>query len=93
MTHSIENPSEEDLASWHRTFGPRAFNETWGLLDLDELRDSIREDTALVSIMWANNESGVVQPWREALALCQDRQQPEVCGRLRQPAHSGAGRL
>lgn len=44
MTHSIENPSEEDLASWHRTFGPRAFNETWGFLDLDELTREQEED-------------------------------------------------
>ena len=33
-----------------------------GALDLDELRDSIRDDTALVSIMYANNESGVIFP-------------------------------
>lgn len=33
-----------------------------GMLDLDELRDSIRDDTAIVSIMYANNETGVVFP-------------------------------
>ncbi len=31
-----------------------------GQLDLDELRDTIREDTAVVSIMMANNETGVL---------------------------------
>ncbi len=31
-----------------------------GLLDLDELRDAIRPDTAIVSVMMANNETGVV---------------------------------
>lgn len=33
-----------------------------GLIDLDELRKAIKETTILVSIMWANNETGVVQP-------------------------------
>lgn len=33
-----------------------------GELDLDELKEKIRKDTALVSVMWANNEIGVVNP-------------------------------
>ncbi|MCD6288244.1 MAG: cysteine desulfurase NifS [Candidatus Hydrogenedentes bacterium] len=33
-----------------------------GQLDLDQLKDSIRDDTGIVSIMWANNETGVVFP-------------------------------
>lgn len=33
-----------------------------GELDLDELQKSIRPDTALVSVMWANNETGVIFP-------------------------------
>lgn len=33
-----------------------------GELNLEELEQSIKEDTALVSIMWANNETGVINP-------------------------------
>ena len=33
-----------------------------GALDLDELRGALSDDTALVSIMWANNETGVIFP-------------------------------
>ena len=33
-----------------------------GRLDLDELRGALREDTALVSVMFANNETGVIFP-------------------------------
>ena len=33
MTDPVKDPSPEDLAVWHRTFAPRAFNHTWELLD------------------------------------------------------------
>jgi len=36
-----------------------------GMLNLDELRESIREDTGIVSIMYANNETGVIFPIEE----------------------------
>lgn len=36
-----------------------------GQIDLDELADVIDDDTALVSIMWANNEIGTIQPMAE----------------------------
>lgn len=41
-----------------------------GSLDLGLLDQSIRPDTALVSIMWANNETGVVFPVAEIAAFC-----------------------
>ena len=43
-----------------------------GLLDLDRLRAAIRPDTLLVSVMYANNEIGVIQPVREIGALCRE---------------------
>lgn len=44
-----------------------------GIIDLDQLTDSIRDDTALVSIMSANNETGVIQPMREISQICHER--------------------
>jgi len=44
-----------------------------GLIDLDRLRAAIRPETLLVSVMYANNETGVVQPVREIGALCGEK--------------------
>ncbi len=41
-----------------------------GMIDIDELEDSIRDDTAIVSLMWANNETGVLFPIREIAEIC-----------------------
>ncbi len=45
-------------------------NDDAGLIRLDELEDSLRSDTLLVSVMMANNEIGIVQPIREIAELC-----------------------
>lgn len=42
---------------------------TNGLIDLDQLRQAIRPDTILVSIMYVNNETGVIQPIKEFARL------------------------
>jgi cysteine desulfurase len=44
-----------------------------GLLDPGSLRQAIRDDTALVSIMWANNETGMLFPIPEIAAVCRER--------------------
>ena len=41
-----------------------------GLVRVDELEDAIREDTCLVTVMFANNEIGTIQPIREIGAVC-----------------------
>lgn len=41
-----------------------------GLLDLDALREVVSERTALVSVMLANNEIGVIQPVAEVVTIC-----------------------
>ena len=41
-----------------------------GLVDLAELEAAITDKTILVSIMWANNETGVIQPMKEIGEIC-----------------------
>ncbi|HEX9024290.1 MAG TPA: cysteine desulfurase NifS [Geobacteraceae bacterium] len=40
-----------------------------GRLDMEELKATVDEDTAIVSLMWANNETGVIFPVEEAAAI------------------------
>src|SRR5881628_2700233 len=55
------------------------FEVTWlnvspdGIVDLDQLAASIRPETRLVSIMTANNETGVIQPIKEISNICRAR--------------------
>lgn len=44
-----------------------------GALDLQLLEKSIRPDTAIVSVMWANNETGILFPVRDIAAICRRR--------------------
>lgn len=44
-----------------------------GLISPEAVRDAIRDDTCLVSVMFANNEIGTVQPIREIGAICRER--------------------
>jgi cysteine desulfurase len=47
--------------------------ESDGSLDLHLLEKTIRPDTAIVSIMWANNETGVTFPVEEIAAICRSK--------------------
>ena len=44
-----------------------------GRLDLDEYKAAVDDDTAIVSLMWANNETGVIFPVEEAAAIAQSK--------------------
>ena len=54
------------------------FEVTWlnvsrdGNIDIDQLASAIRPETKLVSIMTANNETGVIQPMREISQICRE---------------------
>ncbi|MEI6035896.1 MAG: aminotransferase class V-fold PLP-dependent enzyme, partial [Verrucomicrobiae bacterium] len=57
----------------------RGYEITWlpvdpaGLLDVDRLEAEIRSDTALVSLLWANNETGVLFPIHEIAAIVEKK--------------------
>ena len=44
-----------------------------GELIIDELKEKLRKDTALVSVMWANNETGVINPVEEIAEIIKSR--------------------
>jgi cysteine desulfurase len=64
VTSAVEHPAVlglcKDLAQRHGYEVDFIGVDGEGRLDLDELRDTVREDTAVVSIMLANNETGVI---------------------------------
>ena len=61
-----------------------------GELDLDELSSAIHDDTALVSVMWANNETGVLNPISEISQIIKSKN-PET--RFFVDAVQGAGKV
>ena len=44
-----------------------------GIVKTEDVRNAIREDTALVTIMYANNEIGTIQPIEEIAAICHEK--------------------
>ena len=68
ITQVTEHKAVLDCCKRLKKYG---FETTWlgvdskGRISLDELRESIRPDTILVSVMWANNEIGTILPVRE----------------------------
>lgn len=47
-----------------------------GIVSVSDVANAIREDTALVTVMFANNEIGTIQPIKEIGALCRERKVP-----------------
>jgi cysteine desulfurase len=68
ITTRVEHPAIGNLCAYLGRKGYRITElsvDREGRLDLDELREAITEETALVTIMYANNETGVVFPIEE----------------------------
>ena len=79
--HLISNKAEHHavLNAFEYLEEREGFEVTWlnvsreGIVDLDQLAAAIRPETRLVSIMSANNETGVIQPMHEISQICRER--------------------
>jgi len=80
VVSAIEHPAIRDLAqTWSRRSGDDAVKVTWvrpgadGVVPADRVVDALRDDTALVALMLANNETGVLQPVTAVSPACRER--------------------
>lgn len=75
ITSEVEHPAITATCRFLETQGVSVtylpVNEE-GILEAGAVKDAIREDTALVSIMWANNETGKIFPIKEIGAICRE---------------------
>lgn len=72
----IEHDCVLNSANWLEKQGfeiTRLNVDEHGLIDLEELKSAIRQETILVSIMHANNEIGAIQPIKEIGQICKER--------------------
>jgi len=77
ITTRVEHPAVKNLCEY---FSKNGFRVTFvpvdrkGRLDIDYLYENLTDDTAIVSIMWANNESGTIFPIEELSKTVKERE-------------------
>ncbi len=68
ITSRVEHPAVKNLCEYLSKKGYRVTFvpvDRKGMLDVDYLYNSLNDDTAIVSVMWANNETGMIFPIEE----------------------------
>lgn len=76
ITTKVEHPAVFNLCKYLETVGYRVTYlsvDNEGMLDLNELKASIDSDTAIISIMYANNETGAIFPIDEIAEIARVR--------------------
>lgn len=79
ITSRVEHPAVKnlcenlDILTGHKHRITRLHVESDGTLDLDEYRESLDDDASIVSIMWANNETGVIFPVEEMAEIAKEQ--------------------
>lgn len=75
MVSEVEHPSVIATAKWVESMGCKVtylpINHE-GIVDAQTVRDNITDKTALVSVMWANNETGAIFPVEEIGDICKE---------------------
>ncbi|MEL6695904.1 MAG: cysteine desulfurase family protein [Bacteroidota bacterium] len=72
VTVSTEHKAVLDVCAYLETIGFEVTYlpvQTDGLLDIETVKDAIRPDTLLISVMYVNNETGIIQPIQEISTL------------------------
>ena len=76
VTSRVEHPAVHALCSHLSTQGYKITElpvDKNGILDLENLEKSLTPDTAIVSLMWGNNETGVIFPVEEAAQMAHEK--------------------
>lgn len=79
ITTRVEHPAVKNLCesvdnlTGHKHRVTRLKVDDQGMLDMTEYEAALTEDTAIVSIMWANNETGVIFPIAEMARMAKER--------------------
>lgn len=76
VTSRVEHPAVKVLCAHLAKHGYRVTEipvDKEGRLDMDRYKASLTRDTAIVSLMWANNETGVIFPLEEAASMARAR--------------------
>ncbi|MBW2622901.1 MAG: aminotransferase class V-fold PLP-dependent enzyme, partial [Deltaproteobacteria bacterium] len=72
----VEHPAIHGMSNYLRDSGYRVTEigvDREGRLDVDKIREAITHETAIISVMWANNETGVIFPIEEIAELAASR--------------------
>lgn len=76
ITTQIEHPSVKNPMQYLEKQGFEVTYlpvDSYGVVDLEALREAVREDTILVSVMYVNNEIGTIQPIEEAASIVKEK--------------------
>ncbi|MWV61238.1 cysteine desulfurase, NifS family [Helicobacter saguini] len=76
ITTEVEHPAVGATCSFLESLGVEVTRlpiNSQGTISAQQVKDAIRDDTALVSVMWANNETGLIFPIHEIGAICRER--------------------
>lgn len=76
ITTEVEHPAVGATCSFLETLGVEVTRlpiNSQGNISATQVKEAMRDDTALVSVMWANNETGLIFPIHEIGAICKER--------------------